>query len=63
MSYNVGGYNSMHSIGRVFITLAIHAGKFTAMAMQLDGSYVSPQRLMRWALMIWLQNVPFQYTP
>jgi hypothetical protein len=47
MSYNVEGYNSMHFIGRVIVTLAIHAGKFMAIAMGLDGSYAFPLRLAR----------------
>jgi hypothetical protein len=37
----------MHFIGRVVVTLAIHAGKFMAMAMGLDGSYTFPLRLAR----------------
>jgi hypothetical protein len=37
----------MHFIGRVIVTLAIHAGKFMAIAMGLDGSYAFPLRLAR----------------
>jgi hypothetical protein len=47
MSYNVEGYNSMHFIVRVVVTLAIHAGKFMAEATALDGSHAFPLRLAR----------------
>lgn len=37
----------MHFIARVFVTLAIHAGKYLAIAVGLDGSYAFPLRLAR----------------
>jgi hypothetical protein len=37
----------MHFVVRVVVTLAIHAGKFLAEAIALDGSYAFPLRLAR----------------